>query len=135
MTDGYEWLDETHDSVDDFIAAVRGEPPEAQMKALSIYSSRRTGESDGHRLADDLRATAKPLSPSGDVVDVLGRRWRPVGAEKGLRAYVRVSDGSRPRKRLPLRAFYGLLWLANPNVILLVAASVGLWFALNWAAK
>jgi len=57
----YEWMDETHDSVDAFIAAVRREPTEAQLKALGIYSTRRTGARVERRLADDLRATAKPL--------------------------------------------------------------------------
>ena len=99
----YEWMDETHDSVDAFIAAVRREPTEAQLRAMGIYSTRRVGQAVERRLADDLRATAKPLP---------NRR-------KGKR----------------LRLIYGLLWLANPNVILFAAASVGLWLALTWAAK
>jgi len=101
----YEWTDD-FDSIgdlDDFIATMHGEPTEAQLRALGIYSTRRAGERVERRLAGDLRTHAKP---------------RP-----------------ERRKAKRLRAFYALLWLANPNVLLFAAASVGLWFALNWAAK
>ena len=101
----YDWMDEIHSDVDDFIAAVRHEPTEAQLRALGIYSTRRVGQAVEQRLmADDLRATAKPL---------------PNRRKGGLR----------------LRLIYGLLWFRNRNVALLAVSLVGLWFALNWAAR
>ena len=101
----YEWTDD-FDSIgdlDDFIATMHGEPTEAQLRALGLYSTR-VGQSVERRLAGELRTHARPLPER--------------------------------RKAKRLRVFYALLWLAkHHDMILFAAASVGLWLALNWAAK
>jgi len=120
----YEWTDYfepdikgTPEELDAFIAAVhRGESRGWHGTVPSIHSRDLAGLADAQGPADH-------------------RRGGPDRGDHARRGPVGAADRYPAPQRRPRRIWRALLWLANPNVLLFAAASVGLWFALNWAAK
>ena len=118
----------TPEELDAFVKAVHREPTEAQLKGWGIARGIAHGTVPSIH-SRDLAGLADAQGPADH------RRGGPDRGDHARRGPVGAADRYPAPQRRPRRIWRALLWLANPNVLLFAAASVGLWFALNWAAK